>query len=601
MNLITLINGAKQFVSRIDFLDFANSAFRIRLTGTATADRTINLPNDSGTVLLDDRPIGSLNSGVSLRGFEPIVTVTASKTLALSDAGTIQVVESAATAVITIPLNATVPFQIGARVIIRKRTTQTVTFAATGGVSIVNELNASSVGTILSDVTLRKVGADTWMAEVPIPNNVDLTATSANTQTLGNSSTRLANTAFVRNELNNISKIRYLFVIAGESNAGGYATNAGLTAFDIAPKPNLKIWNNTSSVFQPLQIGTNNLLGHTGTPDNATHGLERSLTVEIENILGLPEAYLVKAGQGGSAIAQWSVGNASGYLTTLTNRFNAARTALTTAGYTVRPILIWMNGINDAVNGTVPATFRTATQAHFTQIRALMGANTPIIFPKIMPTNAAYIAINTEIATIDTANAFVFSPNTNLVPNNPLDPNHYTSFGYASITAMCIDMIRRDLGIIGELGAGTSRSTNKSIAMVVKRSTALSIPANTNTACVFNSIVYDDHSIYNTTTGTATIPFGDGGLYQASAMVTMDPAMQIRVMIFVNGVIAAQSPLTAGTTDSQYGNEVPPRNLLLNSSDVVSVQFFQQNTTNSSKNLLLNPEFQATFSLLRVA
>lgn len=52
MNFLTFINGVKTFVSKIDFIDFTNGAFRIRLTGTSTTDRVIDLPNNSGTIAL---------------------------------------------------------------------------------------------------------------------------------------------------------------------------------------------------------------------------------------------------------------------------------------------------------------------------------------------------------------------------------------------------------------------------------------------------------------------------------------------------------------------------------------------------------------------
>ena len=60
MNFLTLVNGLRTFVRSIDFLDISNSAFRIRLTGTATADRVVTLPNDTVTLLGDDRPVGTL-------------------------------------------------------------------------------------------------------------------------------------------------------------------------------------------------------------------------------------------------------------------------------------------------------------------------------------------------------------------------------------------------------------------------------------------------------------------------------------------------------------------------------------------------------------
>jgi hypothetical protein len=204
MNLITLVNGARRLVSRIDFIDFANSAFRLRLTGTATADRTISLPDDSGTIQLQDRPIGVTGSGVPVRGWEPIVVVTASKTLALIDSGTVQLCNSAVT--ITIPLESTVAFAIGSQIILRRNTTSTITIALNGGVTLLNDLGqANTITTVQSFAVIRKIGVNQWSIQNPIQNNCVLPGDpTTTTQSAGNNSTRIATTAFVAAALTNM-------------------------------------------------------------------------------------------------------------------------------------------------------------------------------------------------------------------------------------------------------------------------------------------------------------------------------------------------------------------------------------------------------------
>ena len=205
MNFLTLVNGLRTFVRSIDFLDISNSAFRIRLTGTATADRVVTLPNDTVTLLGDDRPVGTLGSGVLLRGFEPLVTVAASKTLTLTDACTVQVCTAVAT--ITIPLNATVPYAIGTHIRLRRSTSATVTIALTAGVTVLNELGTTNLLTTVSNFTLlRKIGTDTWVAVNPIHNNASIPGdATCITQSAGNNSTRLSNTAFVFQTLANLA------------------------------------------------------------------------------------------------------------------------------------------------------------------------------------------------------------------------------------------------------------------------------------------------------------------------------------------------------------------------------------------------------------
>ena len=603
MNFLTLVNGLRTLVSRVDFIDIANGSFRIRLTGTATVNRQVDLPDDTGIVLLDNRPVGSLGAGVSVRGYSPNVSVSSSKTLALSDANTTQI--CTATSTITLPLNATVAYPVGTEILILRNTSATITLALTGGVTATDCNGTTNTLTAITNYSLlKKTATDTWAIVNPVPNNVNLPGDpTCDTQSPGVNNTRIANTAFVEAitvaRVDNLSKVRYLFVIAGESNAGGYAVNSTLTADQLLAQAHAKIWNNTSSVFQALQIGTNNLLGHSGTPDNATHGIERGLAREILNTLQWPEAYILKAGQGGSTIAQWSVGNATGYLSTLTSRYNAAVTALTNSGYIVRPVFIWLNGINDAVGGTATATFRTATQAHFTQIRSFMGAGTPVFMPQIMPTNAAYTAINTEIATIDAADANMWALATVSIPNNPSDPNHYTANGYLQIVQSFVDSFRNNLGVPGTFSIGQSRTAASNPVISLKRNTILSIPVSASTLIPLNVVEVDTDNMFNASTGKIVIPVGAEGVYSITAMVTINVVLQLRTQVLINEVLRAQSPLFATSSDTVYGGELT-RVFRLNAGDVVSLKCSQTNAMNVTKDLLIEPEFQSCLQMVRI-
>ena len=399
-------------------------------------------------------------------------------------------------------------------------------------------------------------------------------------------------------QLVDLAKVRYLFVPFGESNSGGVALNSILTAVDLLPQNHLKIWNNSTSTFQPLQIGTNNLISHTGLTNNVTHGIERGLAREVLNVLQWPEAYILKSGQGGSTIAQWSVGNASGYLSTLTSRYNAARSALTSQGFIVRPVVIWFNGINDAVAGTTPSTFRTATQAHFAQIRAVMGSTTPIFMPQIMPTNAAYTAINTEIAAIDATDANMWSLATSSVAQDPNNTYHYTANGYLQIARAFIDSFRSNLGVPGTFSIGQARTASSNPVVSLKRNTVLTISASTYTLVPLNSVEIDTDNLFNSTNGTVVMTSGSEGVYSITGMVTTGGSKEIRVLIYINGVPRSQSPLQIAATDIVYSGEVT-RIFRLNVGDIVSLYCYQTNSTNATRDLFIQPEFQACLQMTR--
>lgn len=211
MNFLTLVNGLRTFVSRVDFIDIANGSFRIRLTGTATADRQVDLPNDTGTVLLDDRPVGSLNAGVSLRGYEPIVNVTTNKTLALTDAGTTQVITGSGSAIVAIPLNSSVAFPVGTRIVVVKGTTGAVAVSWGAGLTINIEgslYTSASNASVYTSAILRKTGSDTWSLGFPVAINQFLPGTpTAGTASTGSNNNEIASTAFVQNAIASIGSI----------------------------------------------------------------------------------------------------------------------------------------------------------------------------------------------------------------------------------------------------------------------------------------------------------------------------------------------------------------------------------------------------------
>lgn len=120
-----------------------------------TSARNWVLPDRSGTIVVD---------GGSASTFSPTVSVTANKTLALSDLCTRQDCTNTTTATITVPLNSTAAFPIGATVQITKRTVQNVLIGAEAGVTILGDGTTALTlpVAVVSSATLLKTGTDTW-------------------------------------------------------------------------------------------------------------------------------------------------------------------------------------------------------------------------------------------------------------------------------------------------------------------------------------------------------------------------------------------------------------------------------------------------------
>jgi len=174
----------------------------------------------------------------------------------------------------------------------------------------------------------------------------------------------------------------YLIIFNGESNSGGFAQNNLLTAPELAVRSGVQIFNNTTlNTFDSLQIGVNNLVGHTGLTDNATHGWENGLANEVNLGRLSSHAYLVKTGQGASTISQWNVGGA--YFNTFTSRVNAAKSLLSAQNY--KTVIWYTQGINDATAGTSIATWETSTIQHLANLRSIAGVDTPILITSLTP------------------------------------------------------------------------------------------------------------------------------------------------------------------------------------------------------------------------
>jgi lysophospholipase L1-like esterase len=170
-----------------------------------------------------------------------------------------------------------------------------------------------------------------------------------------------------------------LIIRWGESNSAGRAFNSSATPAEQALQPRLQILNNNTLLFEPLQIGVNNIIDHEGAttgggaaenPTWATsrHGWEVPLSSAIRNEeFGQRPVYLVHTGQGGSQAQSW--GAAGPYMTKLVARINAAKSIIGND----YDVIIWATiGINDAINNGLSyrPTYNTLMSTNISFIRS---------------------------------------------------------------------------------------------------------------------------------------------------------------------------------------------------------------------------------------
>src|SRR6478735_900576 len=307
-----------------------------------------------------------------------------------------------------------------------------------------------------------------------------------------------------------------LFIMTGESNTGGIAPNGDLLSWETSPRSSISILNNSSLLFQDLAIGTNNLIQHYGLTDNTTHSWENGFAYSIERgYISKRQIKLVKAGQGGSKIADWDVG-ATSYLgqnlwQIFQNRYNAAMAI----DPTFTPYIFYQQGINDSIAGTNITTWKTKTLAHWDKIRALVGANTPIFVAKFM---TAYATYNTAIDEIVAQRSYIYTIDSD---SETLlgDGNHYTTTGQKNIAFKFINKLREKYPIFHPYkpaltnsiivcdgnsltaGQGSSNVLTKSYPAVL----ASLAPFSTNGTVIYNKGVSAQTTLQMTADGTTDI------------------------------------------------------------------------------------------------
>lgn len=215
-----------------------------------------------------------------------------------------------------------------------------------------------------------------------------------------------------------------LIVFNGESNSGGQAPNASASAPELAPRSSVQILNNTTFLFEDLDVGTNNNIDHYNLPPFVYHGWEIGLANSVESNLWLEnQIYLVKTGQGGSQLSQWGVG--STFYTKFYDRVSSAINLITASGKIPLIYMWWTFGINDAIAGTNQATWMTGCKALHARMRDDFGYF-PIFSPRIMAGSPGE-PYNTSIDAYAASDPMFFTvPSTGATQN---DSNHWDYAG----------------------------------------------------------------------------------------------------------------------------------------------------------------------------
>lgn len=170
--------------------------------------------------------------------------------------------------------------------------------------------------------------------------------------------------------VSNLPKKPLLIVLFGESNSGGIAPNSSATAYELAPRK-VKILNNSTLQFEALDISANNLIGHIGLEAYASnsHGMENEIANKFDANYwnNLYDIYIVKAGAGGSKVAEWQSGGQ--YYQTFKTRLNTAINLL----FQNEPINVKFMltlGINDKLAGTSTTNYKNGLKNLIKNIKA---------------------------------------------------------------------------------------------------------------------------------------------------------------------------------------------------------------------------------------
>lgn len=231
------------------------------------------------------------------------------------------------------------------------------------------------------------------------------------------------------------------FVFTGESNSGGIGLNSDASMAERKPRPSVQIMNLTNGTFafEDLQLGVNNLRDHYRLQDyyDDCHGLENGLANAIESgwFPGHERVYLIKTGQGGSRISQWSEADPSEFWTKFVQRIEAGKQQLPND---VQWIVWFSLGINDAIDNANVVVWKKNTQAHLKRIQdQLPGA---FIVMTQFQSMKAWPEFDAAIEEIAASTPDVFAVDTSEASLR--DSNHWDYAGLKTVAARMVEVSR---------------------------------------------------------------------------------------------------------------------------------------------------------------
>lgn len=190
-----------------------------------------------------------------------------------------------------------------------------------------------------------------------------------------------------------------LFAFAGESNAGNQVHNDHASPGEIGVR-NIKILNNSSLVFEALNIGVNNSIDQNAAPANS-HGWDLGLAnlADAGSFSG-KKVFLVNLSQGGSFIGHYGVGVDTNYRNKINSRANAAMSALGAISSNIKVYMVYSQGINDELLGTGVDSWKSQTINHLSFMNGIFGGNMKVVITKF----GAFLKYNQAIQEIANGN-----------------------------------------------------------------------------------------------------------------------------------------------------------------------------------------------------
>lgn len=239
------------------------------------------------------------------------------------------------------------------------------------------------------------------------------------------------------NQLNQIHPESLTIIACCESNSGGYGNNADAQSWELAPR-SLNLYNVTTKIFEPLQIGVNNNLDHYGLL-SSSHGWELQLAnkVDLGDFDHYDGVYYIQTGQGGSTVAEWSVGSPTNYWSKFLDRTSKAQDIIKS-----RHKAVWLTlGINDAIAGTNPDIFKDGLVELIARMKTHVNPE-KIYVTRLPPLTDTYNIFTTKIDEIDAADPDVVA--ISFANLHMRDPNHPSYKGMKQFTNRFIGGMRDD-------------------------------------------------------------------------------------------------------------------------------------------------------------